>query len=515
MRNRYRHICIGVLSLFSAACFAQRTGSLQQPAPVSSPYEKVLSAKKDQAVTKVNHISAKTDSIIQNIQDVPAKYITRIDNKIDKYSSRITGKTEKTLAKLSKWETKIKGLLEKVSPETAQKLFGNDQLSFSSLLQKIKEGKTVADNYKAKYNQYRDKLNTSLGYLQQQKDQLDKKLIQPLNKANQKLDSLEKDISNAEYVENFIKERKKQLIDEAVKYIGKSKYLQKINKEAYYYVETLRNYKEIFSDPAKAEETALNILNKIPAFKQFVQQNSMLSSLFRQPGTPIDQASLAGLQTRASVQSLIQDRIAAGGPNAQQIISQNIQQAQAELTQLKDKVLKAGGSNSDQEMPDFKPNTQKTKTFKQRLEYNANLQFGKANSLLPATADIALSIGYKLNDKSIIGIGASYKLGMGRIDRLAISHQGLGLRSFIDWKIKKQFYVSGGVELNQNAGFKNIEQLKDYNSWQTAGLVGISKKIAVKTKFFKGTKLQLLYDVFHKQHIPVSQPVLFRVGYSF
>jgi len=458
----------------------------------------------------------KLDSTIESLQKIPAKYLSRVENKIDKYSSRITGKTEKTLVKLARWENKIKSLLEQVSPETAQKLFGNNQLTFSSALQKLKEGKTVVEGYRARYDEYRDKLTTSVKYLDQQKDKIDKKLISPVKEAKEKLTELEQDVSNTEAVEQFIKERRKQLLNEAVKYLGKSKYLTKIDKEAYYYVETLRNYKELFSDKKKAEELALKILNKIPAFKTFVEQNSMLASLFRMPGNSnIDPASLAGLQTRASVQSLLQDRIAAGGPNAQQQISQNYQQAQAELNKLKEKIIQAGGSSSDANIPNFKPNSQKSKTFLQRLEYGSNFQFGKSNSFVPTTADIALSVGYKLNDKSIIGIGASYKLGLGSLQRISISHQGIGLRSFIDWKLKKQFFVSGGFEMNYQAGFKNINQLKNYSDWQQLGLVGITKKFSIQTKFFKATNVQLLYDVLYRQHIPVSQPILFRTGYSF
>jgi hypothetical protein len=157
----------------------------------------------------------------------------------------------------------------------------------------------------------------------------------------------------------------------------------------------------------------------------------------------------------------------------------------------------------------------KTKTFKQRLEYGSNFQFAKPNSLLPTTADIALSIGYKLNDKSIAGIGASYKMGLGSIQHISITHQGIGLRSFIDWKLKKQFFVSGGFEMNHNAAFKNIEQLKTFDAWQQAGLVGLTKKVKMKTKLVKGTKLQLLYDLLANQHVPVSQPVVFRIGYNF
>lgn len=462
---------------------------------------------------------AQTDSIfqaIESLQKIPAKYLSGIDNKIDKYSNRITGKTEKTLAKLARWEDKIKVLLEKVSPETAQKLFGNNQLTFGSALQKLKEGKAVIEGYRAKYNEYRDKLTTSIKYLEDQKDKLNKNLINPINNAKKKLNELEEDVSNTEAVEKFIKERKKQLLDEAVKYIGKSKYLTKIDKEAYYYVETLRNYKELFSDKKKAEKVALKILNKIPAFKKFIEQNSMLASLFRVPGSGGNsQQSLAGLQTRESVNALIQDRIRSGGPNGQAAFNQNMQRAQAELTQLKNRVAKAGGSSSDANIPDFKPNSQKSKIFRQRLEYGGNLQFAKNNSFVPTTADIALSIGYKLNDKSIIGIGASYKMGLGSLQRFSITHQGIGIRSFIDWKLKKQFFISGGFEMNYNARFKDISQLYNYTEWQQSGLVGITRKMNIKTKFLKVTSVQLLYDILYKQHNPVSQPVLFRTGYSF
>ena len=250
----------------------------------------------------------------------------------------------------------------------------------------------------------------------------------------------------------------------------------------------------------------------------------MLAQLFGSPSGGANMASLAGLQTRASVNTLIQDRLAAGGPSAREAFSQNMQQAQAELSQLKDKVLKAGGSSSEANIPNFKPNEQKSKTFLQRLEYGSNFQFAKNNSLVPTTADIALSVGYKLNNKSVIGIGASYKMGLGSIEHISITHQGIGIRSFIDWKAPfgspkggkgSGFFISGGFEMNYNTQFKNLNQLQNYTEWQQAGLVGLTKKINVKTKFFKGTSVQLLYDMLYRQHNPVSQPVLFRMGYSF
>jgi len=454
---------------------------------------------------------AQIDSTLEALQKIPVKYIKEIDNKIDKYTVRITGKTEKTLRKLSRWENKIKILLEQVSPETAAKLFANNQITFSSLLNKIQEGKTVAANCRAKYDESRDKIVTSIKYLDQHKDKLNKNLIKPIADAKKKLSELEEDVSNTEAVEKFIKERKKQLVNEAAKYIGKSKYLAKIDKEAFYYFETLRNYKEIFSDKKKAEEVAVRILNRIPAFKKFMEQNSMLASIFRTPTGAAAVRNQAGLQTRASIDAMIQQRIGSRGPN----IQQNLQQGEAELNKLKYNVIKAGGSSSDANIPDFKPNMQKTKTFLQRLEYGSTLQFGRAKGYIPSTADIGLSVGYKINDKSVIGIGASYKMGVGSIQRLSITHQGIGIRSFMDWKLKKQFFLFGGFEMNYNSQFKNISQLQAYNDWQESGLIGITKKLQIKTKWFKGSSIQLLYDILYRQHVPVSQPVLFRIGYSF
>lgn len=232
-------------------------------------------------------------------------------------------------------------------------------------------------------------------------------------------------------------------------------------------------------------------------------------------GTP---ASLAGLQTRASVQGLIQERIASGGPNAMQEVQQNIQAAQAQLSKLKDKLQNPMQGNGGGDLPDFKIREVKSQTFKQRLEYGSNFQFGKSSSTACSIANIGLSIGYKINDKSVVGIGGSFLMGMGNIQHIRFSNNGASIRSFIDWKLKKQFFVSGGMEMNYLAALPNNNfgaQSKTSNAWQQSGLLGISKKIGIKTKWFKGKTMALLYDYLSHQHLPVSQPVIFRVGYNF
>ena len=90
------------------------------------------------------------------------------------------------MEKLSRWENKLHGLLKKVNPAAAEKLFGNNQTTFASLLQKIKEGKTIAENYHAKFDDYKDKLTSSFKYLEQQKEELKGKLVQPIRAVNKK-----------------------------------------------------------------------------------------------------------------------------------------------------------------------------------------------------------------------------------------------------------------------------------------------------------------------------------------
>jgi hypothetical protein len=473
------------------------------------------------------------DTVIPSITKIPLKFIEQTNNKIEKYSHRITSKTEKTLQKLAKWEAKIYKLLQKADPTIAEQLFGQGKETFASMLQKVQEGKALVENTKAQYNEYRDKLTSNIKYIETQQAELNGKYVQPLKKAKQTIQQLETDVAETETAEKLIHQRKKELIGKAYKALGKSKYLTKINKEAFYYTETLNNYKTLFNDPKKAEQKALELLGKIPAVREFVQQNSMLASLFGNHSPQVSAASLAGLQTRASMQSLIQGRITAGGPNAAAQISANMQAAQAELATLKDKILKAASSNTvegEDGMPSFKKSEVKSKTFKQRLEFGSNTQFGKPNRYTSSQADLGLSLGYKLNDKSIVGIGFSYKIDYGAIDNFYVKHGGVGLRSFVDYKISSPrgetkgggFYISGGYEMNYNNSFKNFADLNTGfgrvglgNGWQQSGLVGVSKKIAFKTKFVKGTKLQLLYDFLYKTHAVQTQPVVFRVGYNF
>lgn len=448
-------------------------------------------------------------------QSIPVKYFESVSSSAKKLEEKLDKKSEKALAQLQKQEEKLKHKLSKIDSIAAKNIFLDADAKYKDLQEKLKNPSLK------QYIPRLDSLSTSLKFLQQNPQLLSqaKEVKEKLSDALDKVKGLQDKFQKAEEIKKFLKERKQFLKDQLSKF-GFMKEFKKINKQVYYYTAQIKEYKEILKDPKKIEKKALELLAKTKLFKDFFKKNSMLASLFRMPGDPNDPnytASLAGLQTRVQVNNLVQQQIRNGGPNAQQQFQQNIQAAQNQLQQLKNKIMKFGGGSSDAVMPEgFKPNSQKTKSFKERLEYGTNLQMQKGNGFWPNAADIGLSIGYKLNDKSIIGIGGSYKLGLGRgFNAIRFSSEGVGFRSFIDWKIKGNFWISGGYEMNYRTAFNSISQLQNLNAWQQSGLIGISKTISIKTKFFKKTKLMLLWDLLSYRQVPRTQPVVFRIGYNF
>ena len=456
-----------------------------------------------------------TAAVIPSTEKITSKYINAVAEKSAKLSGAIDKQTNKYLDKLQRQEVKLQNKLAKIDSLAAHNLFAESAKKYEALKQR-------ASSKAGKYLPLLDTFTTSLKFLDKYKSSF-AALKQSSAQIRQALDNakgLESKLQQTDDVRQFIKERSRVLREQLQKYnLGKE--LDKFNKDAYYYGQQIKEYKDALNDADKIERKAIELLNKLPAFRSFMQKNSMLAAMFPTPENYGTTAALQGLQSRVQVQQLVQDRIAAGGPNAQNMIQQNLAEAHSAISKLKEKAEKLGHSNgNDLEMPDFKPNQQKTKSFLQRLEYGTNIQTVKNNGFFPVTSDIGLSAAYKLNDKSSIGLGASYKMGWGKdIKHIAITSEGIGLRSFADVKLKGSFYVSGGFEYNYQQPFTGSSPPSfgggRGEAWQQSGLVGVSKIVSVKTKFFKKTKLQLLWDFLSYQQRPVTQPVKFRVGYSF
>lgn len=452
-----------------------------------------------------------------SLENIPLKFITNSTKKIQNYSNSITTKTEKTLNKLIKWENKIRSVLEKTNPKLANSLFNQNHLSFLQIKQKITGGLQLANKIPSQYNQYQDEIITKMKYLNSKKDSFEVKFYKGIDEAKKATDSLEKVSSRLNIIEDLIKERRKELIMELL-HSGNLKFLKKINKDVFYYNEKLITLKKSFNDVSTFDRTILEMMNKIPGCKTFLMKNSELAGLFGMSNFGTNESLgvgntipiINGLSSRAGLQEYINTNL----PSIQNVNIGNFFKTKIATpnNDIFNFLNKKKANNLG--LPDFKINSQKSKSFWKRIETSADVQFKKNAASLPNTTDVGLNIGYKLTDKNTLGIGMGYKLGIGHgLDKIKFTSEGVGLRSFIKWKLSKGFDVQGGVEVEYFSHIDKLQQLAIYNNWKKLGLIGISKNYEINKKL-KGS-FKLLYNVFYKENSSQNQPFVFRTGYSF
>jgi hypothetical protein len=450
------------------------------------------------------------------------KITASLDHKAQSSISRLDRANRKYLSKFLKEEKKLYKKLLKKDSSLAKELFAGVEEKYKSL-------STAPDKvgkYSNHYSSRLDSLTTSLNFLKAGSS-LSKVTGEKLTGTLSKYKDLQARLNGADNIKKFVTERKR-LLSDRLKGTPYAKNLDGLKKQAYYYSAQVREYKALFEDPSKWEERLLSLVRGTEQFKEFFRSNSQLGSLFALPGgssgaggSGAVTASLQGLQTRASVQASLTQRFGSG-PNVTQALQQNMQAAQGELSALKSKLSSLGsgsvGSSEDIDLPQgFKPNGQKTKTFLQRLEYGANLQSRPSSSFVPVTTDFGLSVGYKLSDKSSLGVGAAYTLGWGQsLTNMRVRGEGAAIRSYLDMKLKGSLFITGGYELNYRPSVPERISLSlpggDFSSWQKSGLVGLSKKYKVSGKL-KGD-IRLMWDFLSYSQVPRTQAVVFRVGYS-
>jgi hypothetical protein len=449
-----------------------------------------------------NDVSAqKADS---SLMELPGKLLSQVEKKSIHVSSQIDRQTDKYLKRFLDREKKLQKKVSRKDSLLAKQLFEGVEAKYKKL-----KG-SVAGNDSKLYSGHLDSITTAFKFFD------GKKTIEGYDGVAGTYGDLQSRFNKTEEIKAFIAERNK-LLKENLQKIGLVKQLKSFQKDAYYYTAQVKELKRTFEDPSKLEKKLMELAMLHPDFKAFFTKNSQLSNLFNPGGSSATSTvSLAGLQSRVFINQNLRDRFGSG-PDVTSQLHSNLVDAQAQLNELKNKALKLGdGSigNGDADLPkNFKPNSQKTKSVFQRLEYGTNIQSQKAGRFFPVTSDIGLSLGYKLHDNSSIGVGMSYKIGFGNgFKNFKLSHQGMGLRSYVDYKIKGGIYIAGGYELNYRNMIRSISELQNYSAWQKSGLIGLSKKYKAGKKL-KGN-VQLLWDFLSYSQAPRAQAIVFRVGYN-
>ncbi|MBS1664163.1 MAG: hypothetical protein JST68_24170 [Bacteroidetes bacterium] len=445
------------------------------------------------------------DSAAAKLFNLPSRFIERVQQRTSRLDAQLTRQTEKYLQKMAKRESRLKSRLSKVDSAGAQTLFAGTKNRYAALLQKIQTDTGNAHmRPSGAYQPYVDSMQSMLKFL---------------NQDTRSIQQLQAKMIDANQAKAYIQERRQQIGQYITQHANAQSLLgptySGMKQDVYYYSQQLQEYKSLFNDPDRLERKALSQLNQLPAFQSFMKTHSQLAGLFGLPGSSTPAQALAGLQTRDQISQQVQQQITSAGSGGMESLQSQLQSGKSQLDSYKDKLENLGGGTTDADIPSFRPNDQKTKTFWNRLEYGANFQTTHSTYYFPVTTDLGLSLGYKLGRGNIIGIGASYKVGWGKdINHIAFSSQGVGLRSFLDIKLKGSFSATGGFEYNYATPFTSLQQLQQVEHWTKSGLIGISKTVSMKSRFLKKTKMQLLWDFLSYSQVPRTQAILFRIGYT-
>jgi hypothetical protein len=486
-------------------------------------------------VLTISHAQS-VDSVTDKVLSFPSRLLARLQKKTTDLNNQLTQQTESYLQKMARHEATMQQKLNGVDSNAAKSLFAGSAQQYAALQQRLKtdtghQGQVLSGAYPA----YLDSMQGSMGFLKQNPQLLSNAgpaQMSQLQGASSQLQVLQAKMGVADEARAYMQQRKQMIAD----YIAQHSNVQGVlgssyagmNKEVYYYSQQLRQYQEMWSSPDKLEQQALVLLNRLPAFQTFMKSNSMLGGLFNVPSGYGEPQGVTGLQTKDQVAALVQQQVGAsnpagaaggaggGGGAGMDALQSNLQSAQSQLDTYKSKLSQLGAGNGNMDMPDFKPNDQKTKTFWKRIEYGANFQTTRNNYYFPMVTDFGFTLGYKLGHNNVIGVGASYKLGWGNgIQHIAFTNEGVGLRSFLQIKIKGTFSATGGFEYNYTTPFTTYQQLRLIQDWTKSGLIGVTKTVSMKNRVFKSTSLSLLWDFLSYQQIPQTQPFVFRIGYTF
>ncbi|HEY4111428.1 hypothetical protein [Puia sp.] len=463
------------------------------------------------------------DSSADKVINFPTKLLGRIRSRAASLNDQLTRQTQRYLQKMARREERLRQKLATTDSSAAKQLFANSAGQYAALGARIQTDSGSAHALlNGTYQPYLDSLQGSVAFLKQNPQLLTAGItnLSQLQGAGTQLQALQAKMQDADLAKAYVQQRKQQIGAYLAKHADLQPLLGKtyagMQQDVYYYSQQLRQYKEMWNNPDQLEQKALSVLGKLPAFQTFMQQHSQLAGLFRIPGNYGSAASLSGLQTKEQVAEQIQNQVKAGGAGGDAALQSSLQSANSQLDDYKSKLSTLGAGNGNADMPDFTPNDQKTKTIWRRLEYGVNFQTTRNNYMFPTVTDFGFSLGYKLGHNNIIGVGASYKLGWGNgIQHIAFSSEGIGLRSFLQIRIKGTFSASGGFEYNYTTPFTSYQQLKQLEYWTKSGLIGVTKTVSTKSKVFKKTNISLLWDFLSYQAVPKTQPIVFRVGYSF
>lgn len=446
---------------------------------------------------------------------IEAKPVRNIEEKYARITKLIEQQNIALLQRMQRQEELLAQKIGKKDSAKANAIFSGSAAIYQSLL-KSQQSPVPGGTVLRQYIPSVDSIQSIFNYLSSRVTSGGAQ-ADAINSMNGQLAIMAGRLQQSNDISEFIGNRE-QLLKQQLGQYGADKYLLGLNKTVYYYQQQLQGYKSILRDRTKLEQFIIDKVGVLPGFKRFWESNSFLAKLFP-VGSPTTSAGniVAGLPLRQRFQNLLPSGLATTDNNADpsQLLQQKAGEAQQDIGAIQTKLSQFAGpcnAGSSAAIPDFVPDQQHNKPLKDRIFFAYNFQQEAATNLLPAIADLGLTVGVKISDKLVTGAGVAYKLGTGRgLEHIAFSSQGAALRSFVDTRIKGSWWLTGGFEYNYLRQFDKISALSKPDAWQKSALAGISKKYKIGRK---EANIQCLYDFLATRNKSITQPLQWRIGYS-
>jgi len=493
------------------------------------------------------------DSVAGKLTHFPMRLFGHIQSKTAELNQKLQRQTQKYLQQLQNEEQRLEKRIYALDPNSAKTLFAGSSQKYAQLMQKL-QSDTGSAHFKptGTYQPYTDSLQTALAFFQKNPQvpgqpvstssvpgqslstsslpgtaSLSPEIRAQLQSSITQLRALQARMQDAGQIKAYMQQRKQLLSQYIASHANLQSLLNKpfgaMNRTMFYYSAQVNQYRSMLNSPDRIEQKAMAMLSRLPAFAGFMKTHSQLSSIFSLPGTGSTPQALAGLQTRSQVSDAVKGQLttAATGSNnnssnsspASPSLPGNVQ---SEMATYKARLSQLGGGSSDIDAPNFRPNYQKTRSFLHRLQYEVDFQTTQGTYYFPTMTSLGLSVAYRLGHGNDIGLGGAMKIGWGTgFNHIAVTGQGVGLRSFFDIHLRGTWSATGGFEYNYTQPFTEYQQIRQIQMWTRSGLIGVSKTVSMRSRLLKQTKLSLLWDFLSYQAVPRTSPLVFRIGYNF
>lgn len=340
------------------------------------------------------------------------------------------------------------------------------------------------------------------------------------------LSKLQGELNYREYINSLISQKTASLnnLSASNSAVSTLPVLGSMAKDVFYAKGRMKAFKALADDPSVAEQKALELLQGTPGFEEKISatvSGSGMSSI-----ATVEDLEKMGYQTRQQLSANLQQHF---GKNLGAVQTQMRSQiaawqseAQGTIIEVKD-TKNSLQSAKNRLKPGFKVNPMRSLPFWQRIEKSYTLQTARASAdgSKPAMLEMSGMAGYRQTQTLSAGIGVALDVGLGQDwSHIKFSFQGLGLRSYVQWKgLPYEFGLYGGYERlykgyafwGRNSNSTGVELIPEniHNTfiYSDAVVVGLTKTYKINNRW--NGAIQLLYDIWWKEK-NLNSPIVLR-----